>query len=317
MTTIGNRFFFFKMYRPEHMGFRDAPNIDMDVLKEQVCSFIWTHWGYKEIKISTEIDDYIYDFAHKIILLRGIRWARSWSEVEGESRLLNELREICRSRAKLHDRTEVLKEDLEFFKPLAYETIPNISNLYTIYRGMAHTHHKNKWTKIILDNCIHFKMVQENKRTSAFVGFDKKETVTVNYEFTPEWHDFCYPILENLSNSYIEEEEQDTESMPESKEENEFEKKKNHFLQICSLFESDRFTMDDVKASLNGNNYTNIQPDDIPKMLLWLTKNHQLELVDPSTFEYSLIKGKKKDIPKSKEKSKPKTALDIAAGERP
>ena len=32
---------------------------------------------------------------HKTVLIRGIRWSKSWADVEGESRLMNELKELC------------------------------------------------------------------------------------------------------------------------------------------------------------------------------------------------------------------------------
>ena len=328
MSQIGNRFLFLKLSRPENLGFRDAPNIDPDKLKVMVNGFILAHWGFKEILISQQMDDKIYDFVHKIILLRGIRWAKGWGDVEGDARLLNEMRELCRSRAKLHDRTEVLPEDLDFFKDLAYETIPNCSNLYKIYKGLAHNHDNNKWTKEILDHCIRFKMTTLVKKEIRKVGLDKKNMREVEFHtFNDEWMTFCKPFLDKLEDSYVEEEEQDTD-MAES-DKSELEQKMDVVQNICRGYNNEAFTTDDlVLAVTEKDNFCKATKEDVIKILDFFEKNKRVERVTPGAEMWYFVDKPavdKKAKPKPSEIKKKKTldeAVDFeslneqAAGER-
>lgn len=200
MGMLGNRFLFLTLKRPKHIRHReDKRTFDVDELRRNVCAFQQHIISLEDPELLEEVDDYLYDFVHKVILIRNIRWIRTYHEMEGEDRLYQEMIELCKTRAKIHGRKLVSKEDVDFFKPIAYETIPYIKNIKQIYGGID-IHCNNKWTKGMLLNAINMGLtkVVEEENVTVTRGFH--EVKEVRRIFT--WNDEIMDFLDNLNVLY-------------------------------------------------------------------------------------------------------------------
>ena len=192
MSTLGNRFLFLTFKRPEFMRHRaDTRAFDVDTLRKLTCAYQQKINTMENPILLDEVDDYLYNFVHKTIVLRNIRWITCWDELEGESRLYQEMIELCMTRAKIHDRTEVTIDDVNFFKPLAYETIPYISNINAIYKGCT-LKNNNKWTKAMLLNARKLKLVECISEENSIVkaGFTTREIEIRTFQWKEEYLEY-------------------------------------------------------------------------------------------------------------------------------
>lgn len=190
MSILGSRLLFHKMKRPEDMRLsEDTRAFDKDTMRLQICKLVQdTLQSEYQPAISTTVDDYLYSFARRIIRLRCVRWATNIHELEGESRLYQQLKLLCKTRAKIYHR-EVLKEDVDFFMPLAVNTIPYTNNLKHI------NDNNNKWTKSILQNAIKFDMVEVvNEIVVEDTRFGKSSRKEPVYCFKQEYDDLINMI---------------------------------------------------------------------------------------------------------------------------
>lgn len=199
MTILGNRFLFLTFKRPKYLRHReDTRSFDLKKLRLETCALQQKINKMAKPTISDEVDDYLFEFVHRIILIRNIRWVSTWNELEGESRLYQELIELCMTRAKIHGRTEVSIGDVNFFKSLAYETIPYSNNVESIHNGAMITDN-NKWTKYMLMNAIKMGLTKHTlTEVTVKAGISPPRTIIKKvYTWNDEYEIFIQDMLEH------------------------------------------------------------------------------------------------------------------------
>ena len=198
MSMLGNRFLFLTLKRPARLRHReDTRTYDLNDLRLKVCAFQQDIISKTQPTLSDAVDDYLYEFVHKVIVMRNIRWITCWDELEGESRLYQEMIELCMTRAKIQGRDEVLEEDVDFFKPLAFETIPNVKNIKTIQNLIAPTTN-NKWTKYILKNAIKLgltEFIEQDVEVNGGIRGTRMETLKM-YTWNADYTEFVDELIE-------------------------------------------------------------------------------------------------------------------------
>jgi hypothetical protein len=115
------------------------------------------NWDEK-ITMTPEVNMHLVMSVNNVILLRNLRWSEIWEDMEGQSRLENQFINICEARARLHNRTEILKEDVDFFLPSAYMTIPYEAHILQLAEPYI-LGGKDEITVQMLKHAISFDMV--------------------------------------------------------------------------------------------------------------------------------------------------------------
>ena len=207
MSKLGNRFLFLTFKRPPTIRHRqDNRKFDANELRLKVCAFQQQIINKPNPILSNDVDDYLFDFVHKVVIARGLMWTGGWDELEGESRLYQEMIELCFTRAKIRNDGWVKKEDIDFFKELCYETIPNVPNLKRIHAGVEMTNN-SKWVKKMLKNALSLGVAEEYSRrevkySAGAIGMRTRTQII--YSWTDEYTEFftdCFKriLYENSS----------------------------------------------------------------------------------------------------------------------
>ena len=121
MAMLGSRFLVLRLKRPEG-SYNPLSTEEEKALSKEVCGIVYDALKGKVPDIPTELELTLKIFTAQSVILRSLASAESKDEIEGESRLYQQLTWVIRSRANLH-RREVIAEDIEFVKPLVYPTI--------------------------------------------------------------------------------------------------------------------------------------------------------------------------------------------------
>lgn len=199
INDTGNRFFFLFMSRPEYTRYSTEQQFDYEAFKLQSCGLVADSLQLPLPTIAKEVDDYLYEVAHKIIVLRNIAYASSWNGVEGDGRLYQQLQNLCKSRARLHNRMEVLKEDVDFFLKLLWNSVPFQNIIIDIAKnGLLMTGKISNTAKNIAKHTVDLKIgiANETDLTSQ-ICYGKTEKVKI-YSFKPDWEAFIKQFEENV-----------------------------------------------------------------------------------------------------------------------
>jgi hypothetical protein len=133
MAMLGSRFLVLRLKRPEG-SYNPLSTEEEKTLSKEVCGIVYDTLKRKLPDIPPELKLTLKKFTTQSVILRSLASAESNDEIEGESRLYQQLAWVIRSRANLH-RREVIAEDIEFVKPLIYPTIlfpQHLKNLYQV-----------------------------------------------------------------------------------------------------------------------------------------------------------------------------------------
>ncbi|MFA5346116.1 MAG: hypothetical protein WC315_07575 [Candidatus Omnitrophota bacterium] len=199
MSMLGNRFLFLTLKRPEYIRHRQDKRLyDLNDIRLKTCAFQQKLIKMPDPEFPDDVDDYLYNFVHKTIVMRNIRWITSWNEMEGESRLYQELIELCKTRAKIYDRN-VEKEDVDFFKYIAYETIPYMKNISQIY-NVINEDCNNKWTKAMFLNAKKLGLLEliDSRKEIYMKGFFECEKTVNDYSWNEEYSEYIEDAMKSV-----------------------------------------------------------------------------------------------------------------------
>jgi len=134
MKRIGSRMLIEHIPRGGDYVFRvEDRTFDKKILQLQCCGLVRDLRKKPLPPINVKLLKQIRVFGKLSVIFRSMPWVRSWDEVEGLTRLFQQLCYMIQSRARLYDRDPLL-EDLDFFKPLVWNTITS-EHIEAIYYG--------------------------------------------------------------------------------------------------------------------------------------------------------------------------------------
>ena len=158
----------------------DFVDVDYSNIRNNIQSALNRDW---DIPFEENVKEVMKTFVKKIVKLRSFFFARNKHELERPHRLFNQLKNLMRSRARLHEHETVTMEDFKFIKPLVWLSIPNIQFLFNLM-------HCGILSDIGL-NRIHMDAIRNGKKLGLII--EKKSGTESRYWLTKvidEWYDF-------------------------------------------------------------------------------------------------------------------------------
>ena len=187
MNQIGSRILVEYLPRGGDHVFRvEDRKFDKNILQLQCCGLVRKLRDEPLPEITKDILDELREFVRLTVVLRTMPWARSEEEVEGMTRLFQQLSYMIQCRARLHER-EPNMSDLTFFKPLAWHTIGSDDLVKRIYKRCVLT---DLGSKDYLR-----KMVYCGLELGIVLIYETVEKQK-EYYFSPEYHEYCEEMFE-------------------------------------------------------------------------------------------------------------------------
>jgi len=198
MTKLGNRFLFYSLKRPTYMKLKPSTrDFDRDEMRLDICALQQEILAMPQPSIPQPVDDYLFDMVHKTVILRNLKYATKWDEIEGDGRLYQEMSELAMTRAKIYNRSEVTMEDIEFLKPLLWETIDNEGYSADLLEGWEYAS-KNKGMGFYFTHAKKFKLLTPFEVIAYTTSLDTAKVVVVTklWGWNDDYHDFVSDMLE-------------------------------------------------------------------------------------------------------------------------
>lgn len=152
MSSFGNRFLTLKYVDEDPRVFDDDDFIDSDLpekIQNHISYALTQEW---KIPFAENLKYIMKDFIKKIVIIRSFFYARTKYDLERPHRLFNQIKNLMRSRARLHGRKIVNMEDFEFTKRLIWLSIPYLQFIYNVGTEGVITHLYNRTYRNFINN---------------------------------------------------------------------------------------------------------------------------------------------------------------------